>query len=43
MSNENTFEHVYSAAANQEVQSIRDKYLPHEQTQLEKLMALENQ
>ena len=41
MSKENTFKHVYSAAANQEVQSIREKYLPHEQTQLEKLMELD--
>ena len=38
---ENTFQYTYDAKENQEVQRIRQKYLPHEQTDLEKLKALD--
>ena len=38
---ENTFQYTYDAKMSQEVQRIRQKYLPHEQTDLEKLKALD--
>ena len=38
---ENTFQYTYDAKMSQEVQRIRQKYLPHEQTDLQKLKALD--
>ena len=40
--NENAFSYTYSAAENQEVLSIRKKYLPREETKLEELKRLDN-
>ena len=40
--NENAFSYTYSAACNQEVLSIRKKYLPQEETKLEELKRLDN-
>lgn len=42
MSNENTFLYTYSAKENQEVLSIRKKYMPQEETKLEELKRLDN-
>ena len=39
--NENTFSYTYSATENQEVQNIRKKYLPREETALDTLKALD--
>ena len=41
MMNENTFQYTYSAPQNQEVLSIRKKYLPQEETKLEELKRLD--
>ena len=38
---ENTFQYTYDAKMSQEVQRIRQKYLPQEQTDLQKLKALD--
>ena len=38
---ENTFQYTYDAKMSQEVQRIRQKYLPREQTDLQKLKALD--
>ena len=40
--NENTFSYTYSAPENQEVLSIRKKYLPREETKLEELKRLDH-
>ena len=40
--NENTFSYTYSAPENQEVLSIRNKYLPKEETKLEELKRLDS-
>ena len=37
----NTFSYNYSAARNKEVESIRKKYLPHEESKLERLKKLD--
>ena len=42
MNNESKFEYTYSASENQEVLSIRSKYLPREETKLEELKRLDN-
>lgn len=42
MDNGNTFHYTYSAKENQEVLSIRSKYLPREETKLEELKRLDN-
>ena len=39
--NENAFSYTYSAPENQEVLSIRKKYLPQEESKLEELMRLD--
>ena len=36
-----TFNYTYSAARNKEVESIRRKYMPHEESKLEKLKRLD--
>ena len=41
MNNESTFSYTYSAKENQQVLSIRDKYLPQEKNEVEKLMELD--
>lgn len=41
MTNENSFQYTYSAKENQEVLSIRKKYLPREETKLEELKRLD--
>lgn len=43
MNNDNSFSYVYRASENQEVLSIRKKYLPREETQMEELMRLDHQ
>ena len=40
--NENAFSYTYSAAENQEVLRIRQKYLPKEETKLEELKRLDS-
>lgn len=42
MNNENAFSYIYSAKQNQEVLSIRNKYLPREETKLEELKRLDD-
>ena len=42
MSGDNTFEYTYSAKENQEVLSIRNKYLPREESKLEELKRLDS-
>lgn len=42
MNNENTFSYTYSAKKNDEVLSIRNKYLPPEESKLEELKRLDN-
>ena len=37
----NTFSYNYSAARNKEVESIRKKYMPHEESKLERLKKLD--
>ena len=37
----NTFSYNYSAARNKEVESIRRKYMPHEESKLERLQKLD--
>ena len=37
----NTFSYNYSATRNKEVESIRKKYLPHEESKLETLKRLD--
>ena len=37
----NTFRYNYSAARNKEVESIRRKYMPHEESKLERLKKLD--
>ena len=37
----NTFNYNYSAARNKEVESIRKKYMPHEESKLERLKKLD--
>ena len=37
----NTFNYTYSAARNKEVESIRRKYIPHEESKLERLKKLD--
>lgn len=37
----NTFSYNYSAARNKEVESIRRKYMPHEESKLERLKKLD--
>ena len=37
----NTFNYTYSAARNKEVESIRKKYMPHEESKLERLKKLD--
>ena len=37
----NTFSYNYSATRNKEVESIRNKYMPHEESKLEKLKKLD--
>ena len=39
--NENAFSYTYSATCDQEVQNIRKKYLPKEETKLEELKRLD--
>ena len=41
MNNESAFFYTYSAKENQQVLSIRDKYLPQEKNEVEKLMELD--
>ena len=41
MNNESTFSYTYSAKENQQVLSIRDKYLPQEKNEEEMLMELD--
>lgn len=41
MSSQQNFQYTYSASKNQEVQRIREKYLPRQRTQLEELQALD--
>jgi len=41
MNNESTFSYTYSAKENQQVLSIRDKYLPQEKNEVEMLMELD--
>lgn len=41
MNNENAFSYTYSAKENQQVLSIRDKYLPQEKNEEEMLMELD--
>lgn len=41
MNNESAFSYTYSAKENQQVLSIRDKYLPQEKNEVEKLMELD--
>ena len=36
-----TFNYTYSAARNKEVESIRNKYMPHEESKLERLKKLD--
>ena len=36
-----TFNYTYSAARNKEVESIRRKYMPHEESKLERLKKLD--
>ena len=36
-----TFNYTYSAARNKEVESIRNKYIPHEESKLERLKKLD--
>lgn len=43
MDQENTFQYTYSARENQEVLTIRRKYLPREETKLEELKRLDHQ
>ena len=40
MNSESVFRYSYSAKQNEEVQAIRDKYLPREETKLEELKRL---
>ena len=42
MNQDNIFQYTYSAPQNQEVLSIRKKYMPHEETKLEELKRLDN-
>lgn len=42
MNNESSFFYTYSAQQNQEVLSIRNKYLPREESKLEELKRLDN-
>lgn len=42
MDKETTFHYTYSASQNKEVQAIRNKYLPKEESKLEKLRRLDN-
>ena len=41
MNSESIFRYSYSAKQNEEVQAIRDKYLPREETKLEELKRLD--
>lgn len=41
MNNENTFSYTYSAKENQEVQNIRKKYMPQEESKLDELKELD--
>ncbi|MBQ8407524.1 MAG: hypothetical protein IJY39_01530 [Clostridia bacterium] len=41
MENNNVFVYRYSAAQNQEIQKIRDKYLPREESKAERLKRLD--
>ena len=43
MDNDSTFQYTYSAAQNQEVLAIRQKYLPREESKLEELRRLDLQ
>lgn len=43
MENDSTFYYTYSAPLNQEVQAIRQKYLPKEESKLEELKRLDNE
>lgn len=42
MNNENTFQYTYSAQENQEIQDIRKKYLPQQESKLEELKRLDH-
>ena len=42
MNSENVFHYSYSAKQNEEVQAIRDKYLPREESKLEELKRLDH-
>lgn len=42
MENDSTFSYTYSASQNQEVQAIRRKYLPKEESKLEELKRLDH-
>ena len=42
MNNENAFSYTYSAKENQEVLSIRKKYMPQEESKLDELKRLDN-
>lgn len=42
MENNSTFSYTYSASQNQEVQAIRRKYLPKEESKLEELKRLDH-
>ena len=42
MNQDNTFQYTYSAPQNQEILSIRKRYMPHEETKLEELKRLDN-
>lgn len=43
MENQSMFQYTYSARDNQEILSIRSKYLPREETKLEELKRLDQQ
>lgn len=43
MDNENTFHYTYSARENQEVLSIRNKYLPRQESKLDELKRLDHE
>lgn len=42
MTNENTFQYTYSAPENQEILSIRNKYLPRQESKLDELKRLDS-
>lgn len=43
MENDGVFNYQYSAAQNKEVEHIRKKYMPHEESKLDRLKKMDNQ